>query len=86
MRLKSKKASSFILGITALFLSRIMFALFDDPEGPNLLVVFGMAFVTYILSFLLLKIKPKRRNRRRNFYTAFSVQVLVTVILYFLLR
>ena len=45
-----KNGSLLILAITAIACSRIMFALFHDPEGPNLLVVAGMAAVIYLPS------------------------------------
>lgn len=50
MYFKSKKISLVILGITALICSRILFALFNDPEGPNLLIVTVMALFIYFLS------------------------------------
>ena len=40
----TKNISYVVLALTAVVLSRAMFALFDDPEGPNLLVV-GIAAV-----------------------------------------
>jgi hypothetical protein len=39
-----------VLAVTALACSRAMFAFFDDPEGPNLLVVVVMAAVIYVIS------------------------------------
>ena len=39
-----------ILAITAVACSMTMFAFFRDPEGPNLLVVTGMAAVIYLVS------------------------------------
>jgi drug/metabolite transporter (DMT)-like permease len=52
MHLKSKKTSLIILAITALMLSRLMFVLFNDPEGPNLVVIIGAAAILYLLSFI----------------------------------
>ncbi len=37
--LNSKKTSLLILGTTSVVCSRVMFSFFNDPEGPNLLVV-----------------------------------------------
>ena len=45
-----KNGSLLVLAISAIACSRIMFALFQDPEGPNLLVVAGMAVVIYLPS------------------------------------
>ncbi|HEY8949959.1 MAG TPA: hypothetical protein VIM56_13830 [Rhizomicrobium sp.] len=39
-----------VLAVTALACSRAMFAVFDDPEGPNLLVVVVMAAVITVIS------------------------------------
>jgi hypothetical protein len=47
MYFKSKKTSLLILGITSIICSRTMFVFFDDPEGPNLLIVFVAALVLY---------------------------------------
>lgn len=43
--------SKIILGIASLILSRLVFVFINDPEGPNLLIVFGMAVVIYVVSF-----------------------------------
>jgi len=47
---KSNKTLLLILGATSILCSRVMFLLFNDPEGPNLLVVTGMAVIVYFLS------------------------------------
>lgn len=53
-----------IVSITALACSRSVFFFFDDPEGPNLLVVMVMAIAIYFLSLrihsLFLFASPKR--------------------------
>jgi hypothetical protein len=46
----SKNISFLILAVTALALSRGMFYLFSDPEGPNLVVVAGMALILFAAS------------------------------------
>jgi hypothetical protein len=50
MHVNFKNSSLLLLAITAIVCSRIMFAFFHDPEGPNLLVVTGMAAVIYFVS------------------------------------
>ena len=50
MHFDSKTGSLLILAITAAACSRIIFAFFHDPEGPNLLVVTVMAAVIYLMS------------------------------------
>lgn len=46
----SKNTSSLILGITSFVFTRILFLLFNNPEGPNLLIVTGMALIIYGIS------------------------------------
>src|SRR4051794_2446886 len=50
MHVNFKNGSLVILAITAVACSRMTFAFFNDPEGPNLLVVTGMAAVIYLVS------------------------------------
>ena len=50
MRFGFKKTSLLILVITAFVCSRAMFAFFDDPEGPNLLVIAGMASILFLIA------------------------------------
>jgi len=50
MYFNSKKTSLIILSVTALACSRTMFFFFDDPEGPNLLIVTVVAAVIYVSS------------------------------------
>jgi hypothetical protein len=38
-----------------------MFFLFNDPEGPNLLVVMGMAAIIYVLSLAAYLFTPARK-------------------------
>jgi heme/copper-type cytochrome/quinol oxidase subunit 4 len=46
---KPKTASLLILGIISIACSRTAFLLVDDSEGPNLLIVIGLATIIYIL-------------------------------------
>lgn len=46
----SKKNELFVLGATSIVFSKLVFFFFDDPEGPNLLVVMGFAAILYFLS------------------------------------
>ncbi len=45
--------TSIILVVTALLFSRLVFFLFADPEGPNLLVVSGLAAILFGGSLLV---------------------------------
>lgn len=60
MYFKSKKTSLLILGTTSIACSRIMFLFFNDPEGPNLLVVMGMAVIIYFLSLVIYLFNPSK--------------------------
>jgi hypothetical protein len=64
-----------------------MFALFQDPEGPNLLVVTGMAAIIYFVSsaFYLSNICPSLTGFKRSAATIF-IQILVATGFYLGLR
>lgn len=87
MYVSFKKSSLLILAITAVVCSRIMFALFDDPEGPNLLVVTGMAAVIYLVSsaVYLSNFYPSLTGYKRSSATIF-IQILVATGFYLGLR
>jgi FtsH-binding integral membrane protein len=84
MDLHSKKTSLLILVITALVCSRAMFALFNDPEGPNLLIVVVMAALLYALSLVAYLFKFPG-NGLKKLLLAIIVQVIIATVLYFLL-
>lgn len=87
MRLNFKNASLLILVITAFVCSRALFALFDDPEGPNLLIVTVMAAILYLPSAgaYLSKLCPPLRGFKRTL-AAVLIQVLVAAGFYLGLR
>jgi hypothetical protein len=84
MHLKSKSASLLILGLTALVCSRALFFFIKDPEGPNLLVVTGMAAILYALSLAAYVFNPAVTGLKRLLMTIF-VQILLVGSFYFLL-
>lgn len=84
MSFLSKRISLFILGITALFCSRAMFLFLDDPEGPNLLIVFVMAIALYVPSFIVFSRYSDRKAV--NFLLAFLVQIVEMICLSLLLK
>ncbi len=60
-----------------------MFMLFDDPEGPNLLIVVVMALVLYGVSAVAYQAtfpNPKK------LWLAVLIQVVAALTLYFCLR
>lgn len=58
MNLTSKKASFIILSMTSLVCSRVSFVFLDDSEGPNLLIVVGMAAIIYTVSVTISSLLP----------------------------
>jgi len=83
----SKKTLLIILGITALTLSRVMFSLFNDPEGPNLLVVIGMASIIYVLSFAAYVYYPSAsQDSLKKLLLLILAQLLVVTGFYFFLK
>ena len=57
-----KKSYFFILAVTAIVCSRIIFVFINDPEGPNFLVVFGVALIIYFLSLAFYIFNPLIKN------------------------
>jgi hypothetical protein len=49
MYFKPQKTALLILGIVSIVCSRIIFSFINDPEGPNLLIVLGLAVILYVL-------------------------------------
>lgn len=83
--LTSKKTSLVILGITALACSRLMFLFFNDPEGPNVPVVVGMAVIIYSLS-LVVSLFNHSTAGLKKILLAISIQIMITLVFYFLLK
>ncbi len=82
MFFKSKKTSLLLLGIISIVSSRVLFFFFNDPEGPNLLVVIGTAVFLYLLS---LGAYVLNFSVLKKFVLAISIQILLAVGLYFFL-
>ncbi|MBS1532141.1 MAG: hypothetical protein JSU01_17700 [Bacteroidetes bacterium] len=80
---KSKKISLIILAATAIICSRLLFFFFRDPEGPNLLIVAGLALVVYILSLLAYLFGPPKMKGAGRLLAAICFQVLLVAGLYF---
>lgn len=78
-----KKNSLIILGVTSVLLSRVMFLFFDDPEGPNLLVVFGMAFILYFLSLVVFLFNSQKSISKRLLLTIFTQIILATIFTFY---
>jgi hypothetical protein len=85
MYFKSKVISLSILVVTSVLLSRGLFFFFDDPEGPNLLVVMVGAFVTSVPSSLFYFSNSSIKGLKR-LLVAVAAQVLAVIALYFILQ
>jgi len=80
-----KHISLVILGITALICSRALFVFFNDPEGPNLLVVLVTAAMVYAASLATYMFLPVKIENKK-LVVAVLAQPLVVAGLYLALR
>ena len=83
MYFKSKKISLVTLGLIAILCSRAMFFFFNDPEGPNLLIVLVMATILYFLSQIAYLLNLSIPSLKR-LLLAISIQILVVTVLFLL--
>ncbi|MDB5238174.1 MAG: hypothetical protein JWM46_444 [Candidatus Kaiserbacteria bacterium] len=81
----SKRTALIILGITALACSRAMFSFFNDPEGPNLLVVLGMAVILYFLSSVAFFF-GRSTTTFKKVLLAIALQIIIAVGFYLFLK
>ncbi len=81
----SKKTLLVFLGLTSVGFGRGLFLFLDDPEGPNLLVVLGMAVILYVSSLGIGAFGQPITDRRR-FFLAVLIQFSMAVIFSLLLR
>lgn len=86
MDFKSKKISLVLLGATAIVCSRTLFFFFNDPEGPNLVVVGGLAIILYLLSFAAYAFLPSKIEGLKKLLIAVGVQILSAIVLYFCMK
>jgi len=77
-----KKTSLLILAITAIVSSRALFWLFNDPEGPNLLIVLVLAAILYAVSLAAYWFNSSITGLRR-LLLAIAIQIVVVTVLYF---
>jgi len=83
MILKSKAVSIAALGIAALVFSRTLLSLFNDPEGPNLLIVLVLALILYLGS-LVAYTRNFPTNNGKKFWSAVVIQLVLVTVLYVL--
>ena len=83
---KSKTISLVILAVTAIICSRTLFALFNDPEGPNLLIVTVLTLVVYGLSLAAYLFGPFAINGIKRLSAVICMQILLVAGLYFFMK
>ncbi len=86
MNFQSKKTSLVLLGVTAILCSRTLFFFFNDPEGPNLVIVGGLAMVIYFLSFGAYVFVPCKITGFQRLLIAICVKVLFVIGLFFCMK
>lgn len=85
MYFKSKKISLIILFITSFVFSRTMLISFNDPEGPNFLIVTVMALILYSLS-LLVYLSNLSITGLKRLLLVILIQIIIVTGLYFCLN
>jgi hypothetical protein len=83
---RSKKISLMILAVTAIICSRVLFFFFNDPEGPNLLVVAGLALAVHLLSSAIYIFSPSPISGIKRLSAAICIQILLLIGLYFCMK
>jgi hypothetical protein len=81
MSFTSKKTPWLLLAITAFACSRTLFFLFNDPEGPNLLIVTVLAAILYFPALIAWAFIPSKIGHKR-LLVAVCVQIIIITGLY----
>lgn len=80
----SKKFYLLILAGTSIVCSKVLFFLFNDPEGPNLLIVTVLATILYFLSLIIYSFLPLANPKRLS--SVIFIQMLIITGFYFCLK
>jgi len=86
MDFKSKNTALVILGVTAILCSRILFFFFNDPGGPNLLIIGALAVAIFFLSFAAYVFVPSKIKGLIKLSVVVGVQILAVIVLYFCMK
>ena len=81
MAFASKKTSLLLLVVTAFVCSRTLFFFFNDPEGPNLLIVTVLALLLYTASWIAWRFIPATTTGKKLLF-AICTQLLIVAGLY----
>ena len=74
------KTSLLLLLLTAFPISRTLFFLFNDPEGPNLLIVTVLALLLYGASVIAWRFIPATASKK--LLLGIGTQLLIVTVLY----
>jgi hypothetical protein len=83
---RSKRISLMILAATAIICSRGLFLFFNDPEGPNLLIVAGLALPVYLLSSTAYIFSPFNVSGIKRLSATICIQILLVISLYLCMK
>jgi hypothetical protein len=86
MYFNSTKTALLVLAITAIVCSRILFSFIKDSEGPNLLVVMGLAAIVYVASLLSVHVLAPSSQGLKRYLLVIAIQILLVFGLYFCLN
>jgi len=86
MYFRSKKISLIMLGVTAIICSRMLFVFFNDPEGPNLLIVAAFATAVYLLSIAAYVFSPSKIKGLKRLSLVICIQILSVIGIYFCMK
>ena len=75
-----------MLGATAIICSRMLFFFFNDPEGPNLLIVAAFAMAVYFLSIAVYVFSPFRIKGLKRLSLVICIQILSVIGIYFCMK
>jgi hypothetical protein len=75
-----------MLGATAIICSRLLFFFFNDPEGPNLLIVMGLAMAVFFLSSAIYIFGPSEIKGLKRLSAVICIQLLSVIGLYFCVK
>ncbi|RFM28535.1 hypothetical protein DXN05_06935 [Deminuibacter soli] len=64
----------------------MLFFFFNDPEGPNLVVVVGLALAVYFLSAIAYIFSPFKVNGIKRLSVVICMQILSVIALYFCMK
>lgn len=83
---KSKKVSLIILAVTAIICSRMLFIFFNDPEGPNALIVGVLTLAVYFFSVAIYLLGPFKIKGINRLSVVIGIQILLVIGLYFYMK